>query len=624
LSPVSTDIYHRWLTTCFTGTFPIIYLLPVLDFVFAEVPASADSNPKMETIVDMCTAMLILVRDGLIDPSTISGNGPTNRKDMWGNELAEEIVFDMRDAHRPEHERKLMSSRETELIRHYPIEQVGVDEVLRVTWEIRQQRVLATMEGQNLDDVDLGPLDGQDTREKALAAQFSNIMSTAGNNLVARWNLNQVQAPKLPKAENVRHSLTSGEQLFRQYASNMMDSDAAANVAKASSNISAAAKVRWSSPVPASAQAALKEDSVESGQSAWSGKASSLWGSVASVARQASVNLGAAAAHVVPGTPPQEDTLTALPPRVTTPTHGPARSASISGANLSRRDTSLPPSFFISPRGSIVYPAGRYRPKTAQNESKPSLQNRLAAAATNVPPTRLPAEKERAGIKPLMLSSSARPASPASRSASVKSAVSGRESPLSFGSPGSAHGLDIEYYVPRKISLRRTSGDHSIPVSSVGAARNGLSRRGIEQTGAKLRTATSNGIGLGRPSRQNSVELDDTGVTMPSTTVNQRYALADPGASRPQSPVEDDKPTGEARRYQLSDAPVELSKTNPADMVLADSPIDAVPASTSGITRKGKVSVRPSGLRLKTAQSREELRTGQATVVGLTRNESIS
>lgn len=577
----------------------------------------------MDTIVDMCTAMLILIRNDLIDTSTWSSeNAPTNRKDMWGNEVAEEIVFDMRDAHRPEHERKLMSSRETELIRHYPIEQVGVDEVLRVTWEIRQQRVLATMEGQNLDDIDLGPTESQEVQENALAAQFSTIMTNASNNLVTRWNLNQVQAPKMPKAENVRHSLNSGEQMFRQYASSMMDSDAAANVAKASTNLSAAAKARWSNPIPASAQAALKDDdSADTSQSAWTGKASSIWGNMASVARQASVSVRVATGAAVPGTQPQEDTLTPLPPRVTTPT----RPASVDGANLHRRDTSLPPSFFISPRGSIVYPAGRYRPKTAQNESKPSLQDRLASAATRVPSMRIPAEKERTGIKPLMLSGSARPASPMARSASIKSAASGRESPLSFGSPGSVarHSLDIEYYVPRKISLRRTSGDHGIPVSSVGAARNGPSRRGVEHSAARLRTATSNGIGLGRPSRQGSVELEESPAG--AITANQRYALADPGTSRPQSPEE--QPSVQSRRYQLSDGPIETSPKDQTGSVDPDAPIssaisgDGTNAGT-GITRKGKVSVRPSGLRLKTAQSKEELRGAQP--VKLTRNESIS
>ena len=579
----------------------------------------------MDTVVDMCTAMLILVRSDLIDPSRWSSeNDPTNRKDMWGKEVAEEIVFDMRDAHRPEHERKLMSSRETELIRHYPIEQVGVDEVLRVTWEIRQQRILATMEGQNLDDIDLGPVDGQNMQENALAAQFSSIVTNASNSLVTRWNLNQVQAPKLPKAENVRHSLNSGEQLFRQYASNVMDSDAAANMAKASTNLSAAAKARWSSPIPASTRAALREDdTTDSNHSAWTGKASSLWGSMASVARQASVSVKTATGATLPGTPPQEDTLTALPPRITTPT----RSAANNGTNLHRRDTSLPPSFFISPRGSIVYPAGRYRPKVAQDEVKPSLQDRLASAASNVPPTRILAEGERTGIKPLMLSSSARPASPAARSASIKSAVSGRESPSSFGSPGSvaAHNLDIEYYVPRKISLRRTSADHGVPVSSVGAARNGLSRRGVEQSAARSRTATSNAIGLGRPSRQDSVELEDSSVN--TTKANQRYALADPGASRPQSPDEAPvvAPVVEGRRYQLSDTPIEVENLGKSDLneaaVLGATTGEGV-GTGAGITRKGKVSVRPSGLRLKTAQSREELKGVQP--VELTRNDSIA
>lgn len=623
LSPVTTDIYQHWLSTCFAGAFPIIYLLPILDFILAESPASPDINPKMETVVDVCTAMLILIRHELIEAPSVNEK---SRNDMWGSQVAEEVVFDMRDAYRPEHERKLMASRDTELIRQYPIEHVGVKEVLRVTWEIRQQRLLAEMEGLDFDDFDVTP-DIQSEPDDALADKLSALVAMAGHNMADRWAFKQVPVPTLPKAPNVRHSLHSGEKLFRQYAANVMDSDAAANLSRTSTNISAKAKARWSNPVPSVGQAAFKDESMSNGGSIWGEKASSLWGNVASAARQAAGTVSSTVTSATSDAPDKEDTLTALPPRLNTP----ARAfPDGEGAGLSRRDTNLPPSHFISPRGSIVYPAGRYRPKASQNDHKPSLQSRLAAAASEVPAAHIPAEKERTGMRPLILSASARPSvsirpsSPAQsqRTASINSAISDRGSPSGSGSPGGLiNTLDIAYYIPRKISLRRPQTEGGVSVASIGAARNGLARRGNESSSARLRSVTT-GVGLGRPamgrttSRPSSGDFDESAVIS-----NQRYALADPGTSRPQSPEEGSPGPTEALRYQLSDAPVEAkAEVNESKEELSVTALDAA-GSAAGITRRGKVSVRPVGLRLRTAQSKEELK-GATGSEGMKRSDA--
>ena len=158
-------------------------------------------------------------------------------------------------------------------------------------------------------------------------------------------------------------------------------------------------------------------------------------------------------------------------------------------------------------------------------------------------------------------------------------------------------------------------------VASIGAARNGLARRGNESSSARLRSVTT-GVGLGRPamgrttSRPSSGDFDESAVTS-----NQRYALADPGTSRPQSPEEGSPGPTEALRYQLSDAPVEAkAEVNESKEELSVTALDAA-GSAAGITRRGKVSVRPVGLRLRTAQSKEELK-GATGSEGMKRSDA--
>jgi Tfp pilus assembly protein PilV len=598
MSPRSSPVYDRWLTTCLASALPVRDVLPLMDFILSEHPTSVSHNPKRESMIDVCTAMLILIRSDLIRASSAHMDSTGQKKDLWGNEMAEEVVFDMKDAHRPEHDRKLMFNRELSLIRDYPGEAVGIDEILRVAWDIRQQRTLASMESSEVDDTDLTDEENDADAEDSLINKLSSLATMASKDVADRWAHTQMSGSVLPRPKVVRESIEAGSNLFRQYAAGVQESDAAASVAKASSNLTASALARWSTPANLTSSnngndgvPRKRSTSVQSDWGVRMPSTGNIWGNMASAARQAATTVAAVAGAA--SVDNREDRLTALPPRPVTPKRVP----SVAGANLSRRDTNLPPSHFISPRGSIVYPAGRHRHRTAQSDGKISLQSRLAAIATGATQAESPRERERTGIRPLMLSASARPASPPLSINSKSKSIDGGSPSNVFGSPvGSAASLDIEYYVPRKISLRRASGDGTIPVSSIGAARAGPTRRGIEQSHAKLRSATS-GLGLGRPgmrSREPSSGPDDGNS-------KQRYALQDPGASRPHSP--NDNP-GENQRYQLSDA---VSSSRHEDSIDASDDVVLSEISSVRVSRRGKVQSRPNGLKIHARKSIEDL-----------------
>jgi hypothetical protein len=331
----------------------------------------------------VCTALVILAKPALLAPT----------HGLW-TDLAESSI------------------RGLELLRNYPIDSVGVDAVLRVAWEIRQQRLLATSEGEGPDDV-VWPEPGEHAEDAADTA-------------IARIESVATAATDLVRFKAV------------PYAASLQDSDAAAALAKAKTNLMA----RW---------------------------------------------MGAPTAPPPPpppGAAPSSDLSSRLA-ALTLPTDSP-------GADLYRRDTSMPPSF-ISPRGSIVYPAGRYRRRAEPR----SISGRLTALAGRVvgsPPSSPPA-----ATKPLLLSASARPATsprmpasaslphprPASDSGSARErvalrdpgAVTSADESESSSTPAKYQLTDLPTGIPDL--RRRDSSDSQADVPPLSSTRQGIARRQV-------------------------------------------------------------------------------------------------------------------------------------------------
>lgn len=501
----------------------------------------------------------------------LEGTRSEASKDMWSSGPAEESIVESEFSSPGRH------LREKRLIARYPIEKVGLGEVLSVSWEIRQQRMVASMEGVSVDGTVL--TDDEDQQESDLTSRLSALATLAGNNVAERISArNKSQPLALPDTESLRHSLSAGERLFRQYATSVQESDAAASMAKASSNLSAAAIARWSFPSksklpPDAAKSEAPRDQVE-----------------ADTEDQTSSQMSERI-------PDQADTAEqdrqVIAPNEEIRLDEPIMNKAI--ANLSRRDTSLPPSFFISPRGSIVYPQGRYRPKAPSGEAKSSLSSRLAAAAATA--SGIPEAKDRIETKTLKKAGSmARSSSPTStRSLSTRSITSDGEIMYTNGrfgsSGGSVSSRDRDSYVSRQSSVAQDASGDSPPNKT--SARNPLARRSIaESSSAKVKTDVPS-----RGRRAQSADLDGS-----HSKARGRYSLVDTGPSRPGSPEQ--MTPGELTRYQLSDAPAgQEDESHKRSNSLE---------TGSGVKRRNKVQARPAGLKLRTrtSLSKEEIQQG--------------
>ncbi|KAJ9105153.1 hypothetical protein QFC19_003611 [Naganishia cerealis] len=564
---------------------PLSQLLPIWDAVIAENEDLAmlpqGTSSKMELLVDVCTAMLLLVKDSL---KTINEAHRDNvrdpRRGFWMDADNDRLLFDenVPDLPADGNEEKTILARE--MLRAYPIEAVEVNEVLRVMWEIRQRRIMALLDGEDLEAIVLPAAkltERPDT--EGFASKLGSLAIKAGSSVKETINPlpRYTTAAPIVNISSMKNSLVSGGERLKDYADTLQKSDTAAQVSKVSSNLTAVALMKLNDLAVASAKEA-------EGKSAWSiGAATKLW------TRNRNMESDVIASPSRDKVQVADSASSSLPTIENGVSSEIESDTSIQNAptSLFRRDTNLPPSF-ITPRGSIIYPAGRYRPKASNvGQGKPSLQSRLAAVAStpaNMSTTTV--SPERSAVRPLILSKSAKPASPlyGLPDPGKSSATSTNISP----SP-SLQNLDIENYVPRRVSISRRSQRSSLGGGSERDDSAGVDS--VHSTSARLRKATRDSYG--------------------TASDNRRYRLSDPGAADDAKAKQSAAATSsqaDAERYQLRD---EVSPPSDNDTSAAGSRREslddaALAAGAGGVTRskvvrKGKFASKPAHFRLQSA-----------------------
>ncbi|KAH8117358.1 regulator of Vps4 activity in the MVB pathway-domain-containing protein [Phellopilus nigrolimitatus] len=132
LDPALPQYSYRWLAPVLSHTLPLPAVLMAWDAIFSQPEVSRQSNPKLEHLLDICTAMLVRARARLLllgkaghkSPSLwdLDGSG-INRQPLLAWELGEAFMEGMT------------------FLQHYPIEEAGgVERVLQVAGDIRAQR----------------------------------------------------------------------------------------------------------------------------------------------------------------------------------------------------------------------------------------------------------------------------------------------------------------------------------------------------------------------------------------------------------------------------------------------------------------------------------------------------
>ncbi|KAL1406917.1 S-adenosylmethionine-dependent methyltransferase [Vanrija albida] len=201
LNPASPLYSYQWITGLLTHD--RAHLLPLWDFVFAEPPCTPDSNPKVELLVDICTAMIGLCKKQVLLPPPAPL--PAGRTSMWQDVVGAEPKLEPED---PE----AAFVRCLQLFRNYPLDRVGgVSAVLNTAFELSQARRAAQIQG---DDPDTpGWMEARD---------------------------DAVNRPSWASAA-LRGASASTGKLWSHYT----ESDTAASLAKASSNWTASAISTW-------------------------------------------------------------------------------------------------------------------------------------------------------------------------------------------------------------------------------------------------------------------------------------------------------------------------------------------------------------------------------------------
>ncbi|KAG9313346.1 hypothetical protein JVU11DRAFT_5653 [Chiua virens] len=134
LDPILPHYSYPWLAPLLTQTLPLSSVFPVWDVVFARPMRTRDVNPKLEYLVDICTALLVRARTPLFRLGKPAGNAPG----IWTQEQNALTPF---SPLRPWE----LSDAFTEgiaLLKSYPIDAVGgIDRVLQTAVDFARKRV---------------------------------------------------------------------------------------------------------------------------------------------------------------------------------------------------------------------------------------------------------------------------------------------------------------------------------------------------------------------------------------------------------------------------------------------------------------------------------------------------
>jgi hypothetical protein len=366
-------------------------LMPAWDLMLSQASTTSDSSPKLDILVDLCTAMLLLLKARLLtNPRNPRNHRKSASGGFWG--VTEEVEVTTADT-LDENDSDALGeafARGMRLLQRYPLSFVGgIEVVLDVTFKLQQERQIINGTKEDPDSADW-------IKAKAILDSRASWSSAAGVLKAANLASSKLWGNSAGP-QNTVSAPSSGPSLFNKYASALQNSDAAASVARTSQSWGASAMAKWNASTTPAAHGSSEA-------------ATSTWGSLGSVAGRLLGTASPTRSDVV-----SQDRYTPMPTSPPTPrrlrkgSSGSAQRDSFSGISGS-------PSYLES-LASVAS-----RPRSDSNSSmrsSVSLQDRLAGLATALIPSSPTASPQQPGLagsspsgpKPLLLSGSARRAS---------------------------------------------------------------------------------------------------------------------------------------------------------------------------------------------------------------------
>ncbi|KAI0636797.1 regulator of Vps4 activity in the MVB pathway-domain-containing protein [Trametes polyzona] len=291
LDPGLPHYSFRWLIPLLTHTLPLSAVLMVWDALFSRPMRERDENPKLDYLMDVCTSMLLCARATLLQ----LGRAHRKSQNLWSDEIAAIPSTAFGDRELEEAFIEGMA-----FLQRYPLDAVGgIEKVLQTAYDLASQREAAALAAKAGPTVGLGARlrdtvwkgfstleshpeeEGSEEETSEEEEREHPNQSNQGNgstltsrlaNTVWRGITNQSamdspsqspspmpsplpspsalptshSAPAVPPKEAVTNAAARGRSMIWGYAEKLKDSDAAATLAKVSTNWRVKALDAWS------------------------------------------------------------------------------------------------------------------------------------------------------------------------------------------------------------------------------------------------------------------------------------------------------------------------------------------------------------------------------------------
>ncbi|KAI0093536.1 regulator of Vps4 activity in the MVB pathway-domain-containing protein [Irpex rosettiformis] len=603
LDPALPHYSYRWLTTLLTHTIPLPAVLMVWDAIFSRPARAKGVNPRLDYLLDICSSMLVCARGPLFN----LGHPFKQPLNLWGDETTSLISTPLND-----HDLEDAFASGMIFLQNYPLAEVGgVDRVLQLAYDFAAKREaerqaassysMPTASGisarirnsvwrtpaqktipevmEDTDEDESEESEEEDDDDKPLALQrpsfSSRLATTVWKGITNQSAIEPPPTPdasplpspaptqeKFPESEIVEAPATRPVSTLWDYAAKMRDSDAAATLAKVSTNWRVKAMDVWTKRNSGGATSAPSTANPDALSPSWVPNATnraSLEASNILDQRRSSLPAGSSSDAYVP------------PPRPAF--FKPVRDSFIAGGDL-RPDV-------ISPTGSDY---SAFSENDADRYKHQARANTLAALSR----TPSPSSAKSMGPRPLLLGSAGSVVH--SRSSTMpnnsldkqfaEAVRAKRPSPTHRGSQSSVSSLSPQDRQDRHTSLSRARTPESTVGSRVVPLNRTVSPMAVARARRQESVSSSASSPVGVQSRLPG-ESSTEGDTVPAPNTRDSVSTIDSVASPP--------PQSRTPENSSSGPRVVSSETQRGSVVISEFG-EVIDASTSGVAsrRKGR------------------------------------
>ncbi|KAG8932678.1 hypothetical protein FRC02_000781 [Tulasnella sp. 418] len=253
LDPKMPYYSYRWIACLLAQDLPLPAVLTLWDSIFAQPPSTPDENPRLSFVVDLCASLLIRIRTRLIK----TGNSSSYSGGLWGDEYVDSdaILASKDPTFTP-----VMGEGFVEgmtLLQAYPLKTIGVEMIIEGAYYLINKRKTEEQSAKGLLPIPAAV-------SSVGSALSQRIWNGITNNVDAyedeeeetedTGDIKSTAVERKPESTPVSPSgsttsfpasASTAASKWLQYAESFKDSDTAASLSKASTNLTVVAMDAW-------------------------------------------------------------------------------------------------------------------------------------------------------------------------------------------------------------------------------------------------------------------------------------------------------------------------------------------------------------------------------------------